>query len=148
MKLKDYMVGDLVYVNGFPMRVTSVGEDYLYADFDGNEGSLFEFYKKYPPEPIPLTNEIFEKNGFGVYISKLEEYDFHQCFLQKDKPNQCSLYGVDISWRSDVESSKHLRIETNNPPFCNIVRQITYVHELQHALRLCRLDELADNFKI
>ena len=30
--------------------------------------------------------------------------------------------------------------------FNNIFAQIYYVHELQHALRLCGLQELADNF--
>ena len=30
----------------------------------------------------------------------------------------------------------------------NISGQIRYVHQLQHALRICELDELADNFKI
>ena len=33
-------------------------------------------------------------------------------------------------------------------PLCNGVRDINYVHELQHYLRLVGLTELANNFKI
>ncbi|MBQ0088527.1 MAG: hypothetical protein KBT27_04250 [Prevotellaceae bacterium] len=33
--------------------------------------------------------------------------------------------------------------------YCAMISiQIKYVHELQHALRLCGLNDLADNFKI
>lgn len=28
------------------------------------------------------------------------------------------------------------------------IKNIHMVHELQHSLRLCKLDELADNFKV
>ena len=33
-------------------------------------------------------------------------------------------------------------------PKCYILKDFSYVHELQHALRLCGLNELADNFKM
>ena len=47
------------------MRVTAVGKDYLYADFEDNEGDVFEFDDKdSKPYPILLTDEFFKKNDF------------------------------------------------------------------------------------
>lgn len=46
-------------------RVTAVGKDYLYADFEDNEGDVFEFDDKdSKPYPILLTDEFFKKNDF------------------------------------------------------------------------------------
>ena len=39
-------------------------------------------------------------------------------------------------------------IEEERERCVGIVEQFYYFHELQHALRLCGLNELADNFKI
>ena len=73
-------------------------------------------------KPIPLTPEILEKNGWW--------YDEVDMWLH-DK--------VDFG------------IERRNGGFqCYNINQIKLdsVHELQRALRLCGLNELADNFKI
>ena len=74
--------------------------------------------------PILLTPEILEKNGFKYndlpYAQEWEQYGL-------------SIYG---------ENPKMINCGLN------IAMNVTYVHQLQHALRLCGLDELADNFKI
>ena len=73
-------------------------------------------------KPIPLTAEILEKNGWWFSIEDL--------WLNED---------VDFS------------IEKWDGKFqCYDINQIKLdsVHQLQHALRLCGLDELADNFKV
>lgn len=69
-------------------------------------------------EPIPLTDEMLKANGFDKEWLTYEFYDGYNFFL--DGKN-----GV-----------------------CVHVGRIWLVHELQHALRLCNLNELADNFKI
>lgn len=91
-------------------------------------------------EPIPLTEEILLVNGFkkvdltiGNYALKLEEkgkYDVHTI-----------LWGGVFDGRMDLEfkvMGEHIHID----------KKIRYVHELQHALRLCGLDEIADNLKL
>ena len=118
------MVGDWITdEHGFPMQITTVGEDYVYATFDGNEGDPWEFDDKDDqPQPIPLTAEILEKNGWW--------YDVEDMWLH-DK--------VDFS------------IEKWNGRFqCYNINQIKLdsVHQLQHALCLCGLNELADNLKV
>lgn len=47
------------------MQVATVGKDYLYANFEDNEGDPWEFNDKDDkPDPITLTHEILEKNGW------------------------------------------------------------------------------------
>lgn len=65
MKSNDFRVGNLVTDNGFVMEIKAVGFDYLYADFEGNEGDLWEFdFKDNKPELMPLTEEWLLKFGF------------------------------------------------------------------------------------
>ena len=73
-------------------------------------------------KPIPLTAEILEKNGWW--------------------------YDVEDMWQhEEVDFS----IEKWNGKFqCYDISQIKLdsVHQLQQTLRLCGLNELADNFKV
>ena len=124
MQCKELQYRDRVTdEHGFPMQITNVGEDYAYATFEGNEGDPWEFDNKdNQPKPIPLTAEILEKNGWW--------------------------YDLDDIWLHDEVS---FCIEKRNGKFqCYDISQIKLdsVHQLQHALRLCGLDELADNFKV
>ena len=72
-------------------------------------------------EPIPLSAEILEKNGFTkstIFIEwKYEEE------------------GIYILWKP----FPFLKVETENVQL-NLSR-CEYVHELQHALRLCGIDK-------
>ena len=75
--------------------------------------------------PIQLTREILEKNGW-----KEAQY-WHE--YQDDKNTiQCCL--PDMRGIINGIEIEHFKCE--------------YVHQYQHLLRLCGLDELADNFKI
>ena len=130
IKCRDLMVGDwITNRNGFPMQITNVGDDYAYATFEGNEGDPWEFDDKDDqPEPIPLTPEIMKKNGFWEMENVnngAEEYIVY------------AIAGLTFHYNRD-----------NDYYFPNTPISWKYVHQLQHALRLCGLDELADNFKV
>ena len=72
--------------------------------------------------PIPLTPEILEKNGWWFNTEDMWLHDEVDFDIEKwDGRFQCY----------DINQIK-----------------LDSVHELQHALRLCGLDELADNFKV
>ena len=76
-------------------------------------------------KPIPLTPEILEKNGWehnGIFM---------------DKRIDGNIY---FSWSDEFGAELY----QNNYYMC----YCKYVHTLQHALRLCGFDELADNFKV
>ena len=127
IRCKDLMVGDWVSAGGgLPMQITNVGEDYAYATWEGNEGDHWEFDDKDDqPEPIPLTPEILEKNGWKrnkIYMDmKASDY-------------------INFSWTDKCDET----LFQNRYYMCDC----EYVHTLQHALRLRGLDELADNFKV
>ena len=67
MKCKEFQIFDWIQDhNGFQWQIICVGDDYVYATFEDNEGDPWEFDDKDDqPEPIPLTPEILEKNGFS-----------------------------------------------------------------------------------
>lgn len=142
-KCSEFMIGDWVQDSAhFPMQVEVVGEDYLYADFEGNEGDMWEFDDKLePPYPIPLTKEILKKNGF---------------FQKSINPKIFILYvNEKVSLRYNFDNNIFEKICIIDYTKINKrVQQILflcrceYVHELQHALRLTGLKEIADNFKI
>ena len=79
---------------------------------------------------IPLTAEILEKNG-GRIKNVCDGYDEWTIEIESN-------YSW---WLLTITKEIDGGYEYNIDSF-----PIHYVHELQHALRLCGLDELADNF--
>ena len=112
MKATDLMIGDWVVYNGdveytdpiriegmdiaTDMLITSDRED---VGFDG-------------VEPIPLTTEILEKNGFKFGL-------YGECFFCTLSTSTIKLF----KFRGDIWWFHGIKIEK--------------VHELQHLLRLC-----------
>lgn len=80
--------------------------------------------REYPSiKPIPITPEILEKNGF-------EKQGFPGWQIYTDK--------YMIIWRNDYPNV--LDIRSFSSECGSFHRQhIDYVHELQHALRLCNI---------
>lgn len=133
---KDLMIGDWVEMNLSP----STSQQYYFKSkiVVSNLVSLENGYD-FDAKPIPLTPEILDANGLylannGYYIFpfKTTTLYFLECRVFED----C----VVINLEKDLEGT-HTGI--------NRVHLIAhYVHELQHALRLCGLAELADNLKL
>ncbi len=82
-------------------------------------------------EHIPLTAEILEKNGFEM----------------TDKERKLERYMLKTTWKDVIIFHDGFRNSFSLNPIGALV-PIHYVHTLQHALRLCGLDELADNLII
>lgn len=62
----DLRVGNWVYDGEhtqFPMFIRAIGEDYVYLDFYGREGDIWESTPD-DLQGIPLTGELLEKLGF------------------------------------------------------------------------------------
>lgn len=142
IRCSDLMVGDYIANrNGSPMQIVAVDEDNAYA-CEGNEEHpwIFGDNEGYEPQPIPLTPEILEKNGFEMF-----KYDgwvhYYRIFGNSAIPFvlHSMIGGEMLSQEVDIFSTS---TDTN----CGI--EINYVHELQHALRLCGLNKLAENFKV
>ena len=124
IRCKDLMVGDWVANrNGSPMQIVAVDEDNAHA-WTGNEERpwIFGDNEGYEPQPIILTLEILEKNGWWYYSDDLWQHEEVGFYIEKwDGRFQCY----------DINDIK-----------------LDSVHQLQQTLRLCGLNELADNFKI
>ena len=135
MKATELMIGDWVGRVFDDKRI-----DYRQVDWI-RTGEIGMRYQKVWAigciEPIPLTAEILEKDGWERDIDKEWKYNNshilpHYCY-QWEKRN------VKIEMYSGLEGFTISLI---------IGRRFYAVHELQHVLRLYGLDELADNFKV
>lgn len=126
IKCNTLMVGDWISVaGGFPMQVTTVGDDWCYADFDGNEGDLWEFNDDNEcPHGIALTESILEYNGFHLRQTCAKH-----------------AYG---KWQ--LENSAFSLDVKRNGLVCGCA-PINSVHELQQALRLYGYKDIANNLK-
>ena len=126
MKCNELMVGDWIAdENGFPMQVTSVGKDYLYADFEDNEGDVIEFDDKdCKPYPMLLVDEFFERNNFDVDVLVWSK--------------ESNVHDV------DGKNGYIIAINLSNMP----ISKVYYVHELQQILRLGGYTEIANNVKV
>lgn len=125
MKATELMLGDWVSALGKNCRITSI-DKYDAKVCTDPEDELFFLDDIYP---IPLTPEILEKNGFVFRADNdtmYGEYYLHNQSTFAIKMFNGYLVGMCMS--EDLE--------------------FHYVHELQHALRLCGLGDLADNFKV
>lgn len=83
--------------------------------------------------PIPLTPEILKKNGF----EKFGDYGLYKLELEEERII-IRANSVFIEIYSTSGHERMARLHSVN----------FHVHEFQHALRLCGLNDLADNFQV
>ena len=132
IQVPDLCIGNWVYDGErtrFPMFIRAIGEDYIYLDFEGNEGDLWES-KPEELEGIPLTEELLEKMGF--YRNELW-WRMHE-----------EGYVIDISvGLAYVQIEKWADGRIHSRCTCHGVR---FVHELQNTFRcVVRRDFLLNN---
>ena len=141
MKANELMVGDWVeyrftgwtekdgvYEDYQYVQISTIGELYVKADNDrvaSADGK--EFF------PIPLTPEILEKNGF------VENRGATSWKFETEREDLIDIYGyneyhLSINIEDTHGSGKGYRWMLNN-------LVIFYVHQLQHAFRLCGIDK-------
>ena len=131
MEAKELMIGDKVMVK----VLSQIPDTYVLHTWTANDYS-----RDIQVKPIPLTAEILEKNGFEMF-----KYDgwvhYYRIFGNGAIPFvlHSTIGGEMLSQEVDIFSTS-----TNT----NRGIDVNYVHELQHALRLCGLNKIADNFKL
>ena len=138
MKATELMIGDIVYVTSDKTgRVCTVNRYNTGRSFVLVKDEHYT-YHLVNITPIPLTTEILEKNGFkgeGYLILELDEFSYLEYYPFEGRLRKI-WHGID-KWNNHSDT-KDITFQCH----CK------YVHELQHALRLCGMNELADNFKI
>ena len=91
-------------------------------------------------QPIPLTPEILERNGFTHCLTAPCGY-YHAPI--------CDMFDILFHASEDTyEDTWHTEVFTDHNDNNFVLYNLCYVHELQHALRLCGLNELADKLKL
>ena len=151
MKATELMVGDWVCLKDdtkceLPLKVDGVLTDDISLEGEGFLGGAEGLIR-----PIPITPEILKKNDWYWGLTSNEE-DFvssvggayNEHWVYDEGLGEITLIfpnGSDggLLTIDDQRFNRHLEFI-----WCDTL----YVHELQRALRLCGLDELADNFKV
>ena len=118
------MIGDWIFYGDKSVKVLQLSEN-----------SKYDWVK-----PIPLTPEILEKNGFKE--AELKE------------PNTTNLVRKWWSRHGEIYIKEYYLARSREITYVvgggyrMRIENIYMVHQLQHALRICGFNELADNFKI
>ena len=119
IKKSDLRLGNWLYDSqpkGFPMQVEGIGIDWIYLNFEGNEGDVFENTDK-EIYPIPFSVELLSELSKNII---------------------CDGYFMCIGPNSDLEVSIEIKdgvislIPSVNADEYEIGKHIKYVHELQN----------------
>jgi hypothetical protein len=129
--INDLSIGDYVMFNGEVLKVEEISKKgWIHLediDTDTRVRMTSDYIIK-NLEPIPLTTEIFEKNGF-----KKVDYDYlkpNVMFESKD----CRVRITDVTNSGDGYWNVHI----DNEDFETVgACDVKYVHQFQQLLQLC-----------
>ena len=139
MDAKNLMIGDYVKVDGKVGKVAFIDE---FGDIDVSIDETLSLVTK-QPNPISITPEILKKNGFtekNVFAETMG------CEIFGDENNGCGLsIWYDGDWAFETLTPWTETAPDGSPEDWGFktesrITKIKYVHELQHALRLCGID--------
>lgn len=123
MRAENLMIGDWVIVTNSPKPQKQVKPSWYSYHWTWWINFL---------EPIPITKDILVNNGFTQVKNEKNEYHKHL------EDGYISVY--------IKKENAYIHYHNHECDSLNIKRR--YVHEFQHALRLCGLGKLANDFKI
>ena len=135
------MVGDwVVNQNGSLMQIVAVDEDNAYA-CEGNEERpwIFGDNEDYKPEPIEITEDILKENKWEVQGYTLLQSEHY--YVKDESRNH-------LLWSNGTLSIWLAYGESNDGVFSDVTLPCKYVHQLQQALRLAGMTDMANNFKV
>jgi hypothetical protein len=133
--VSDLRIGNWVHdseCTRYPMYVMGIGDDYVYLNFDGNEGDVWECD---PDElqGIPVTIELLKKIGFEEDTAIVKFYRYW------DKDYR---YKLDVD-EGYTNSGCKWSVHIDNGDCCTIGSgEFTYLHELQNLVSAIAKEEL------
>lgn len=143
MKLTDLAILDWVLINNTPHKIQAI--DSIDAEILADDEIYYvgedRCHSEDKIEGILITPEILEKNGFerSIIIPSKFYRNIDNERLMFYPHSSCYDLGY-VHWNESNDADIMHRLEVQQP--------MMYIHQMQHALRLCGLDELADNFKV
>ena len=123
MKTNDLKIGDLVKCHTANVEIIEIHQTASIVR-DIAYGTEFEEYNNHL-EPIPLTKEILEKNGW------IEHY-----INEWTNPNFANFHAWSYDKKEWTITARNGKTEDNV-----LVDDIKYVHELQHILWALNIDD-------
>lgn len=153
IKVTELMINDWVSINDSNYLVKDIkkkGVIKLYENTQWGESEI-EFNTDYLEEfiqPIPLTPEILENNGIklsSTYTHPYRDGEWEEGELEEAKKR----YPMYVYQTLDPHitfvirpNEQELKVRSSN--YKTIVEkkeEVIYVHELQHALKLCKIEK-------
>ena len=141
------MVGDWLFINSVPLQVDAVSDNS--CGFRDSEDTFYWAQDSFDNlVPIPLTSEILNQNGFTTDNNASMFFQDKIYSIVAGGSNQCNEYGCYYSYRNHsfvFETYKYCN-SIGQPVKTwlerqNIIYNIRFVHELQHALRISGIDK-------
>ena len=137
IKIKELMLGDLVMVDNKPCKVLELGGMACVTPIDKYDEL---FCNEEDMEPITITKEILEKNGFSSYAKDNLRYE---CEVDVLTPERCEVCVTLQDESPDYdEDSANIDVYAGpdgdfyGRPWCAV-----YVHQLQQILRICGIEK-------
>lgn len=124
IRQRDLSIGDWVDAGGEPAKIIQLGIVGR-NKAKGLSGQMYGFLTSSEIEPIPITSEILKSNGWYE-----DDYDTCTDYITDDTLIMYNKERKD--WKACI---------MNGSPVVRVKVFFTYVHELQHALRLAGLDK-------
>ena len=128
--------------HGTPMQIIDVGEE-AYAACKEHKGCdwVFSDVEGFNPQPIVITTELLKANGWKVVVEKFCDVICYECCVKDENGNH-------LEWRRGILSIWLDYEKNNDGVYSDIVIPVKYAHQLQQALRLAGMTDLANNFKV
>ena len=137
IRADQLQIGDYVLVSGTPRRVESITKQKIGYHINPKTGKRLYYARLHDVEPIEITGEMLEKNGFGkkgmatIY------------FLEGELPDDF-IWNITLDFRYGViDVILRKRIQPKDLTYDDLVTQRTvfvkslYIHQLQQACRMC-----------
>ena len=138
MKANKLMIGDYVFVKPSGMLIKIAAVHHKKVAYHTVVHKL-SWVREGLLEPIPLTTEILEKNGFEKVFDKNGTECYRYYNSAGDGYIKISLYnGGDGDW--SIEIINYKKFDDNEIVYNNNFIFLK-VHQLQHALRLCGIEK-------
>ena len=129
MKVSDLMIGDYVTATPSGMLIQVAATHKRKVAYHACTSKL-SWVREGLLRPIPLTLEIFEKIGFMPFFAS-------QFILPVESTEIC----VIIAPMAGLPNANAEWIVSIKNGYTDVKIPITYIHELQHALKLCGIEK-------
>lgn len=145
IKVQDLCIGNWVYDGErtqFPMQVHTIGEDYVYLNFEGNEGDVWESTPE-ELQGIPLTEELLTKLGFKDAFNG-EKTLYSMVLKISDKRHVSISVCLDCGSISIADVTEAI-FPGVNARFCSYTTNGKFLHELQNFVFMTTKQQLKVN---